>query len=74
MSAGTAQRAALLAALRSGPISSIAARETLGILHPPARIMELRRQGIEIETVWKIEYDSQGRRHRAGIYVLKVAA
>lgn len=70
---GSKQRIILLEALRHGPVSSIAAREDLGILHVAARVMELRRAGFEIETLWRADEDAQGRLHRVGTYVLKVA-
>lgn len=68
------QSAALLEALRRGPITSIEAREGLGILHPAARVRELRRAGYGIDTVWRTGEDAQGRRHRVGTYVLQVVS
>lgn len=66
----TIQRATLLNALRLGPVSSIQAREGMGILSPAARVMELRRGGFPVEAVWKSIIDAQGRRHRSGVYVM----
>lgn len=68
------QRQVFLDALRRGPVSSIAARETLGILHPAARVLELRQQGLPIGMNWQTNVDAQGRRHRVGVYLLGAAA
>lgn len=50
-------------------LSTIAAREQLGILHPGGRIMELRKKGYRIDTHWIEEPDSNGVAHRVGLYV-----
>lgn len=50
-------------------LSTIQAREELGILHPCGRIKELRAQGHKIITTWVYESDSNGVRHRIGLYV-----
>lgn len=64
------QRRLLLAALRSGPISTIEAREQLNVIHPAARVMELRADGHRIVTTWSFEPDAWGRPHRVARYVL----
>lgn len=74
MSAGAIQRALLLDALREGPVSSVQARDALGILHPAARVLELRQRGHSIHLNWREAEDGQGRRHRVGVYLLEVAA
>ncbi|MCP4474163.1 MAG: hypothetical protein GY821_06270 [Gammaproteobacteria bacterium] len=45
------------------------AREILGIMSPPARVLELRARGYNIATYWHVEIDRHGRSHRNGIYV-----
>lgn len=45
----TAQRARLLAMLRRGPVSTLAARAA-GIMHPAGRVFELREAGYQIHT------------------------
>jgi hypothetical protein len=64
------QRAALLAALSLGPVSTVQAREDLGVLHPAGRVLELRRLGHFIDTVAGSRWDAQGRPHRVAVYVL----
>ena len=44
-----AQRAKLMAMLRRGPVSTLAARAA-GIMHPAGRVFELRQIGLEIIT------------------------
>ncbi len=62
--------AILLAALRRGPVTTLMAREELGVQAVAQRIMELRMKGYHIVTrrVW--QGDSAGRQHRIGQYVL----
>jgi hypothetical protein len=67
------QRRAILKALQEGPLSSIVAREGLGIIHPAGRVMELRRQGYPIATHKAWTHDAEGRRHLAGFYTLEVS-
>lgn len=64
------QRARLLKFLEgNGKISTMKAREVLGILHPCGRSKELRAQGHRIETHWIKEADANGVFHRVGLYV-----
>lgn len=65
-----AQRGRLLERLRHGPVSTLDARATLDVLHPAARVMELRDQGYQIETRWSREPSPCGRLHRVARYVL----
>lgn len=67
------QRAALLAALEVAPVSTVAAREVLGISHPAGRCLELRRLGWPIKTTARTVHDAQGRPHRSAVYVLERA-
>lgn len=64
-----AQRLAILERLQCGPITTLQARE-MGIMHPAARCMELRRQGHGIVTEWTLEYCPGGVRHRVAKYSL----
>lgn len=68
--AATAQRARLLEALRSGPLSTLEARRELDVLHPAARVQELRERGHPITTTWTFEATPCGERHRVARYVL----
>lgn len=65
------QRGAILAALQLSPLSSLEARERLGIVHPAGRVMELRRMGHAIATKRRKVTDAQGRQHTAAVYVLE---
>lgn len=65
-----AQRLRLLLALCDGPVSTLSARRTLSVMHPGARIMELRRQGHPIATLWSREPDALGIEHRQAQYAL----
>ena len=68
------QRALILEALRAGPLSTLEARERLGVLHAPGRVLELRKAGFKIETQTSTRFDAEGRPHRCGVYVLTVGA
>lgn len=65
------QRSTLLAHLHKGPVSTVRAREELGIGHPAGRVHELRRQGHAIVTRRACVADSQGREHVVASYVLE---
>lgn len=67
------QRRLLLAALQRGPVSTLDARERYGVMHPAARVQELRDRGHRIVTVWTDQHDTAGQRHRVAQYVLTVA-
>jgi hypothetical protein len=64
------QKEQLLAALRKAPLTTIAAREQEGIMHPGGRVSELRKDGYPILTHWSIEVDAAGQAHRVARYVL----
>jgi hypothetical protein len=64
------QRAVILDALRKAPLSTLEARERLGVLHAPGRVCELRKLGAKIRTEIKTQFDSEGRPHRVGVYIL----
>jgi hypothetical protein len=65
------QRARLLAYLRrSGSVPTLEARGELGIMHAAGRVLELRRGGWPIVTVWDELTDSTGRVHCVGRFLL----
>jgi len=71
--AAQTQRERILSALRLlGSVTTLECSRFLSIVHPPRRVMELRREGIGILTAWKHEPDEAGRLHRVGRYVLEV--
>jgi len=66
------QRQLLAEALRQcASLTTLEARRFLDILHPAARAMELRRQGLDIITHWLIVITEAGAKHRVGLYVLR---
>ena len=71
--AAAAQRARILAHLQAGrPLTTIQARRELDVLHPCARVLELRRAGWPISMAWVSEETDAGQRHRVGRYWLEV--
>ena len=69
-----AQRKRILDFLRICPLDTLTARKELDVMHPAARVMELRKLGFGIKT---IEIDRQsdcGKIHRVACYVLQVGA
>jgi hypothetical protein len=58
-----AQRARLLARLQLGPIDTLTARRDLNVLHPAARINELKERGHPIRAQRISMTDEQGRTH-----------
>ena len=64
------QCAAMFAALQRGPLSTIAARQELGISHPAGRVHELKKAGHAINTLSRSIEDDRGRKHRSALYVL----
>lgn len=67
----TAQRSRVLEFLRRhGSLSTIDARHLIDVMHPAARVMELRRQGHDIMTAWAHETTSEGGAHRVARYHL----
>ena len=67
----SAQRFRLLAALRKGPVSTLEARKFCDILHPAARVQELRDRGHCIDTVWTEDFTSEGKPHRVAQYLYR---
>lgn len=70
-----AQRQRLLDALTErGSITTQQARDELEVMHPAGRIMELRKKGVEIVTVWAHEQSAGGVVHRIARYLMRRAA
>lgn len=61
-------------ALQSWPVSTLEARRYLDVLHPAARVLSLRQEGIEILTVWTNQVTECGKPHRVAKYVLTKGA
>ena len=61
----------LLAALRLFPLTTFEAMRYLDVYHCPARVLQLRQRGHEIETHWQTVSTEAGELHRVGLYVLK---
>ena len=55
-------------------ISTIEARELLGVCHVAGRVYDLRRRGHQIQTKRVLEADASGRLHGIALYQLGVAA
>jgi len=64
------QRARILEQLQYEPRTTLEFR-SMGIMHPSARCMELRKQGFEIVTEWATEYCAGGVLHRVARYRLQ---
>jgi len=68
------QRARILDALEGEPSgkSTIDLRENHGVMSPAPRVLELRRMGHKIETVYVERFTPDGVRHRSvALYVLR---
>lgn len=66
-----AQRGRVLEYLRDhGSLSTLDARHLIDVMHPAARIMELRRAGHSITTVWTHATTPEGGTHRIARYRL----
>jgi hypothetical protein len=64
------QRLRIFNRLKEGPITTLQARKELDTLHPAARVMELRRRGVNILTHWDTDFTDSGEPHRVARYVL----
>lgn len=67
----SAQRSRLLASLHKGPVSTLKARRDDDIMHPAARVQELRKRGHLIDTVWTDDFTSEGKLHRVALYIYR---
>ena len=69
-----AQRNRMMDFLRKRPLDTLTARQELDVMHPAARVMELRKRGVGIITI-KIDRASDcGKFHRVACYVLVAEA
>lgn len=65
------QRLRIIEWLKANPsLTTLQAREILDVMHPGARVMELRQRGHDIMTYWTNEPNAQGHMHRVAKYVL----
>lgn len=69
-----AQRNRILDFLRKRPLDTLTARKELDIMHPAARVMELRKHGVRIKTIEIDRASDCGEIHRVACYVLEVGA
>lgn len=65
-----AQCQRLRKALSRYSLSTFEAMRYLDCYYPPARVMQLRREGEQIDTHWVYTVTESGERHRVGLYVL----
>lgn len=63
------QRKRILDWLQSSPLTTLQARKELDVMHPAARVQELRARGYNIVLNWVVEYTGKAK-HRIGQYVL----
>ena len=64
-----AQRDRILIGLRMrGSLSTLEARSEFDVMHPAARVMELREEGYQIHTVWALDTTPEGFQHRVARY------
>lgn len=70
----SAQRNRILDFLRKHPLDTLTARKELDIMHPAARVMELRKRGFRIKTIEIDRPSDCGKIHRVACYVLEVGA
>jgi len=65
------QRLALLRRFQTHQrVTTLQARNELGIMHPAGRVKELRESGYDIATFWHWEQDGIGKLHKQAMYVL----
>lgn len=66
----SSQRSTILKHLKEhGSLTTLQCREDLGIMHPAARVNELRGAGHKIVTYWTTSEDRTGTKHREARYV-----
>ena len=69
-----AQRNRILDFVRKRPLDTLTERKELDIMHPAARVMELRKRGFRIKTIAIDRPSNCGKIHRVACYVLGVGA
>ena len=65
-----AQCARLLMRLRQGPCTTFEGMRDLDVYHVPARILQLRKRGHQIDTIWTRVITEANVAHRVGKYIL----
>ena len=55
---------------RGYPLSTFEASRWLGVYYCPARVLELRQEGMNILTNWTVVESESGTKHRVGDYLL----
>lgn len=64
------QRAKILAWFRMcNTLTTLQARQLLDVMHPAARVQELKGLGCKIDTVWTTDTTPEGMAHRVAKYV-----
>ena len=61
----------LLEALSRFPVTTFEAMRHLDIYHVPARVLQLRKAGHPVLTLWQTVTTEAGVKHRVGLYVLR---
>ena len=61
----------LLAALAQFPVTTFEAMRHLDVYHVPARVLQLRKAGHAIVTLWQTVETEAGVPHRVGPYILQ---
>jgi hypothetical protein len=61
----------LLEALSRFPVTTFEAMRHLDVYHVPARVLQLRKAGHPIVTLWQTVTTEAGAKHRVGLYVLR---
>lgn len=51
-------------------LSTLYARDVMGIMHPGGRVLELRKSGYNIVTNWRVGTDAASNEHRTAEYIL----
>jgi hypothetical protein len=69
-SSGHAQERRLLAALQQGPVTTFEAMRLLDVYHAPARVLDLRKRGVNIITTRLRVTTEAGATHVVGQYSL----
>lgn len=72
--AASAQRKRIHEYLRIRPLDTLTARKVLDVMHPAARVMELRKRGVKIQTVRIDRASDCGEIHCVACYVLEAGA
>jgi len=69
--AGASQCLRLLRALERFSVTTFEAMRFLDVYHVPARVLQLRKDGHDIVTLWQTVETESGETHRVGLYALR---